>query len=131
MALAFPGVASRYYNSSEAINRLKVFFVDGSVLRNKGFILEEEYGDYSSLIDCFEVISNEMVLLGQDIIKIGSIEVNRETTDHAPQIIITCMRIDPVKYDDSIQDNSDRTLLDQYFAEYKDEHGLTHFITKQ
>lgn len=131
MALAFPGVTSKYYSSSEAIKRLKVFFADDSVLNDKRFILEEEYGGYLSPIDCFEVISNEIVLLGQDIIKVGSIEVNRETTGQDQQIKISCMKIDPVKYDDSIQDNCDSTQLEQYYAEYEDEHGLTHFVTKQ
>ena len=41
MALAFPGVTSKYYNSSEAITRLKVFFDDDSVLRNKNLSWKE------------------------------------------------------------------------------------------
>ena len=72
-----------------------------------------------------------MVLLGQNIIKVGSIEVYRETAGRDQQIKISCMKMEPVKYDDSFKDNSDITLLDQYYAEYEDEHGLLHFITKQ
>lgn len=131
LSLAFPGVNDKYYNASDAVNRLKVLFDSKEILDKKMFVLEE-YGGYSNPIDCFEIIDKNTVLIGQDLLLISSINVKRtERPDSQSEIEISVMPMSKMQYDEDFQDNSDYATLNQYYSEYTDDEGKEHILTRQ
>ena len=131
LSLAFPGVGDKYYNASEAVNRLKVLFDSKEILDKKMLVLED-HGGYSNPIDCFVIIDKETVLIGQDLILISSINVTRkESPDFQSEIKISVSPMSEMQYDEDFQDNRDSAILDQYYSEYTDEDGEKHILTKQ
>lgn len=131
LSLAFPGVDTKRYYDSEAVNRLKVLFDSKEILDKKMFVLES-YGNYSNPIDRFEVIDKETVLIGQDLLLISSINVTRtERPDSQSEIEISVSPMSEVQYDEDFQDNSDYATLDQYYSIYIDDNGIDHILTKQ
>ena len=131
LSMAFPGVDEKYYNASDAINRLKVLFDSTEILDNRMFVLEDVRG-YSNPIDCFEVIEKNMVLIGQDLLLISSINVTRtESPDSQSEIEISVLPMSEVQYDEDFQDNHDYASLDQYYSIYIDDDGEKHILTRQ
>lgn len=133
LSLAFPGIKRRYFKTQEAINRLKIFFEDKKVLQQRMFVLEDSEG-YSNPIDFFEVIDDDTVLVGQDIIRISCMEINRtEDLNLQPQIEVNALSMDQVDYDDAFQDNQDEPTIDchQCYSIYTDDSGKDHVLTKQ
>lgn len=131
LSMAFPGVDEKYYNASDAINRLKVLFDSTEILDNRMFVLEDVRG-YSNPIDCFEVIEKNMVLIGQDLLLISSINVTRtESPDSQSEIEISVLPMLEVQYDEDFQDNHDYASLDQYYSIYIDDDGEKHILTRQ
>ena len=131
LSLAFPGVDAKYCDASDAVNRLKVLFDSDEMLDKKMLVLEDNRG-YSNPIDCFEVIDKNTVLIGQDLLLISSIEVNRrpETGSHN-EVKISVLPILKVQYDKDFQDNKDFPILDQYYSLYIDDDGKEHILTRQ
>lgn len=131
LSMAFPGVDEKYYNASDAINRLKVLFDSTEILDNRMFVLEDVRG-YSNPIDCFEVIEKNMVLIGQDLLLISSITVKRTNDlDSRSEIEISVLPMSEVQYDNDFQDNKDSGCFDQYYSVYTDDKGKEHVLTKQ
>lgn len=131
LSLAFPGVDEKYYNASDAVNRLKVLFDSTEILDNRMFVLEDVRG-YSNPIDCFEVIDKNMVLIGQDLLLISSMNVTRtESPDSQSEIEISVLPMSKMQYDEVFQDNSDYASLDQYYSIYTDDDGEKHILTRQ
>lgn len=133
LSLAFPGIKREYFETQEAINRLKIFFDDKKVLQQRMFVLEDCKG-YSNPIDCFEVIDNDKVLVGQDIIKISWMEVYRTTDlNSQPKIEVKASPMVRVNYDDAFQNNQDEFPIDchQCYSIYADDEGNNHILTEQ
>ena len=131
LSLAFPGVDDKYYNASDAVNRLKVLFDSTEILDNRMLVLED-VRDYSNPIDHFEVIDKNIVLIGQDLLLISSINVTRtERQDSQSEIEISVLPMSEVQYDEDFQDNLDYARLDQYYSIYTDDDGKEHILTRQ
>ncbi len=131
LSLAFPGVDTKYYDASDAVNRLKVLFDNDGIIDKKMLVLEDDRG-YSNLIDCFEVIDKNTVLIGQDLLLISSIEVKRRPeADSHNEVEIFVSPMSKVQYDEDFQDNKDYDSLDQYYSLYIDDYGKEHILTRQ
>lgn len=131
LSKAFPGVSSKCFMKEEAIKRLKVFFNDPVVLDHRMFAFVEEDG-YSNPIDRFEILDDNRILLGQDIIDLFSLEVKRSSdVSEGESLHITGLQSEEVKYDDQFMDNDDYSSWDQYYSEYIDEDNCKHILSKR